>query len=111
MEQQSNGKSIASMILGICSVVFLFTGTLALIGIACGIVGLILAISVRKQAQEAGQKPDGMSTAGLVLSIIGLAVCVVVFVSCVACVSCATTAGIGATDYYWNDVFNSMFLL
>lgn len=80
MEQKSNGKAIASLVLGIISLVLIFTGYGTIVGIIAGIVGLILGINARKE------NPSGMATAGIVLSIIGLAVCAFVFVSCVICV-------------------------
>ncbi|NLM61150.1 MAG: hypothetical protein GX193_03630 [Clostridiales bacterium] len=71
---------MASLVLGIVSLVFIFTGTAAFVGIIAGIVGLILGISARKE------NPSGMATAGIVLSVIGLAFCAVSFIACVACV-------------------------
>lgn len=84
---QSNGKAVASLVLGIVSLVFIFTGQGALIGIVAGIVGLILGISARKE------RPSGMATAGIVLSIIGLALCVISFLACIACVGALASYG------------------
>jgi hypothetical protein len=80
MEQQSNGKAIASLILGIISVVCIFFGYGALLGIILAVIGLVLGISAKKTA------PSGMATAGIVLSIIGLAACAIAFLACIACV-------------------------
>jgi len=88
MEQKSNGKAIGSLVLGIISLVFIFTGYGTLMGIVAGVVGLILGINARKES------PSGMATAGIVLSIIGLGLCVITFVACVLCVG--TLASIGA---------------
>lgn len=84
MEQNSNGKAIASLVLGILACVCVFFGYGALLGIVLGIVGLILGISAKKE------NPSGMATAGIVLSIISIAFCAIVFVACVACVGCFT---------------------
>ena len=48
MEQKSNGKAIGSLVLGIISLVFIFTGYGTLMGIVAGVVGLILGINARK---------------------------------------------------------------
>ncbi len=83
MEQnQSNGKAVASMVLGIIACVCVFFGYGALLGIVLGVVGLVLGINARKE------QPDGMATAGIVLSAIAIAVCAVGFLACVACVGC-----------------------
>lgn len=86
MEQKQNGKAIASLVLGIVSLVFIFTGNFALLGVAAGIVGLVLGISARKE------NPSGMATAGIVMSVIGLALCVLSFLACVACVGLFASA-------------------
>jgi len=79
-QQKNNGKAVASMVLGIISVIFIFTGSFSLIGIVLAIIGLILGISAKKES------PSGMATAGIVLSIIGLALCAISFLACVACI-------------------------
>lgn len=60
------GKGIASMVLGICSI--LFCGAYGLVGLTCGIIGLILT----KQSTElSGGVPNGFAKAGKVCGIIG----------------------------------------
>ena len=80
MQQQKNGMAIASLVLGIVSIVFIwiYWG----VGILAAVVGLILGIIARNQS------PNTMATAGIVLSVIALAVNIVVVIACVACVSC-----------------------
>ena len=63
----SHGKAVASLILGICSIVSWFFGLGALLGMVLGIVGLVLA----GQAKKAGNI-EGIRTAGFVCSLIGL---------------------------------------
>lgn len=63
MENNNNTLAIVSLVLGIVSVIFAFV--FVWVGLICGIVGLILASKAKKQ------NPNGMATAGFVLSLIG----------------------------------------
>lgn len=63
----SHGKAVASLVVGICSIVSWFFGLGALLGMVLGIVGLVLA----GQAKKAGNI-EGIRTAGFVCSLIGL---------------------------------------
>ena len=70
-QQGGAGLAIASMVLGICSIVFCCVWYLSAV---LAIVGLVLAIVSLK-----GEKPGrGMAIAGLITSIIGLVIVVVV---------------------------------
>jgi len=71
------GQSIAALVLGIVSLVVPY------LGVGTAIAGLILGIMGRKKAMEVGA-PTGMATAGLVMSIIGLAGAVLMIVCIVA---------------------------
>lgn len=62
MTEQSNGFGIASLVLGIGSIVFSWV---MVFGLALGIVGIVLAAKQRKEY------PNGIATGGLVTSIIG----------------------------------------
>lgn len=62
-ENKTDGKYIASLVLGICSISF---GAIII-----PIIGLILSIKSKKEL-EAKNETNGMVTAGLVLNIIGL---------------------------------------
>ncbi|MBR6695447.1 MAG: DUF4190 domain-containing protein [Oscillospiraceae bacterium] len=73
MENKTNNKSIASLILGICG---LFT---------CGItsiVGIILGVNAKKENPN-----DGLATAGIIVSII-ITVISIPVLSCIACGAC-----------------------
>lgn len=73
MEPQkgNNGKSIASLVLGICG----FLGCcIPIVGVICAIVGLVLGV---KGKNENG---GSMATAGIVLSIITLILSIVVWI-------------------------------
>ena len=73
-----------ALALGICSICigilggFTFGVIGAVIGIALGMVGLIMSINIRKAN-------PGEATGGLVTSIIGLSFAVVMLIGCVAC--------------------------
>lgn len=79
---------IASLVLGIASIVVgMFINTW--VGVACGVVGIILAAVAKKKGQ------GGVATAGLVLSIIGVAIVLVAYIACYACAA-SVAAGLGA---------------
>lgn len=81
MDNRSNGKATASLVLGIISLVFIFFGTYAFPGIILAIIGLVLGIQAKKEDPN-----DTKAKAGFILSIIGLALCALTFLSCVACI-------------------------
>jgi hypothetical protein len=60
-----NGQSIASLILGICSLVFIGGGLIL------PLIGLILGVIGKRKALDVGA-PTGMATAGIVMSIIAI---------------------------------------
>ena len=64
MENNKHGYAVASLVLGIVSIVFCCCWY---IGLICGIVGLVLAIMAKKNGNT-----EGICKAGLVLSIIGV---------------------------------------
>ncbi len=64
-QDESNGHGIASLILGIVSIVFSWVPFL---GLVSGIVGIVLSIKQRKIS------PNGIATGGLVTSIIGIVI-------------------------------------
>ena len=68
--------AVASLVLGIISILFSFIPALNFVGLASGIVGLILGIIAKKQ------NPSGMATAGLVLSIIGVSITLLFVIAC-----------------------------
>lgn len=87
--EPGKGAAIGSLVCGILSVVFVLVSffiaalVCSLISIIAGIVGLVLAASAKKAGFN-----GGLQTAGLVLSIIGLVLGAITFVSCVACIGC-----------------------
>ncbi len=84
--------AIASLVLGIVSLVFAFTGPLSIIGAIVGIIGIVLGALSRKKLKKAGQ-PTGMATGGLVMSIIGTILCLIFWVACIVCAGAMGAAG------------------
>ena len=68
MQQQNSPKAIGGLVCGVVSLVLMFIGLFTagiagIIGLAVGIVGLVLSIMARKEM------PSTMATAGLIVSI------------------------------------------
>lgn len=74
----ANNQAVASLVLGIVSVVLCWTGWFSIVSLALGIVGIVLATKSRTGEQRS------MATAGLVLSIIGVVLSGLVFL-CAIC--------------------------
>ena len=100
MEQQSNGKAVASLVLGIIALVCVFFGYGAILGVILGIIGIILSISAKKE------NPSGMATAGFVLSLIAVIICVIGFIACVACVGAIGAAGVNELNAVSTELYN-----
>lgn len=62
---KTNGKSIATLVLGIVSIVIPYVGFLP------GIVGIILGAMSLKEIKQNGEQGHSMAIGGLVCSIIG----------------------------------------
>lgn len=70
---ESNGKAVASLVLGLVAV--LSSCLCACASVPCGIIGIVLAVMSRKNPNQ-----RGMGTAGLILSICGLVISVIWFI-------------------------------
>ena len=66
---QTDGLAIASLVLGIASIIM--TCCITYVAIVLGIVGIVLAVQSNKKQKS------GLATAGLVCSIIGIAIAVI----------------------------------
>lgn len=84
MENKNNTLSIAALVLGILGIVMDFTYTFA--GLIIGIVGIVISVQARKK-----EGPNAMSTAGLVCSIVSVALAGAMY----ACAICAIGAFFG----------------
>ena len=88
--EKGKNLAIASLVLGIIAIVLWFFGYSAIGSVLCGIIGLVCASNAKKQGFS-----GGLQTAGFVLSLIGLIVGGIVFLSCIACYGAA--AGIATS--------------
>ncbi|MCL2342962.1 MAG: DUF4190 domain-containing protein [Firmicutes bacterium] len=87
-------KAIASLVLGIIAIVFFWIPIFNTIPLILAIIGLILAIGARKDMDAAGAMDGrGLATAGLVCSIVGLALSAVGFITCTVCVVYTAATG------------------
>jgi hypothetical protein len=76
--------AVAGLVLGIFGTILCWFPA-ALLGVPLALVGLILGILARKNAVET-QQPTGMATAGMVMSIVGLTLGILLSAMCFACV-------------------------
>lgn len=74
---------VASLVLGIISLVIgvFSSGLLGWLGAILAVVGIVLGALGKKNPEK-----SGIATAGLVCSIIGLVLCLILYVACAACV-------------------------
>ncbi|MBQ1902441.1 MAG: DUF4190 domain-containing protein [Lachnospiraceae bacterium] len=82
-----HGLAVASLVLGIVSIVFWFFGAGSIVGLISGVIGLVCASSAKKRGTE-----GGIQTAGFVCSLIGVIGSSLIFVACIACVGALGTA-------------------
>ena len=75
--------AVASLVLGIISTIWGVILPSKIIGAIIGIVGIVLGAVVKNDPS------NGMATAGLVLSVIGTVLCLIISVACAAaCGAC-----------------------
>jgi len=74
--------AVASLVLGILSILFVFTGPFSFIGIILGIIGIVTGVLARREAPE-----NTLSTGGLVTSILGCALSLLLNIACIACIT------------------------
>ncbi|GAY75559.1 DUF4190 domain-containing protein [Sporolactobacillus inulinus] len=67
-QNQVNGKSIAALVLGITAIIIPY------VGLILGILGIIFSKKALNEIAQYGQQGRGMAIAGLVTSIISVAI-------------------------------------
>ncbi len=91
-EIPGKNKAIASLVLGIISVVCWFFGYSAILSVILGVIGVMLASKSKEEGYD-----DNIRMAGFILSIIGVAGGAVCFAACVSCTACAGLLSIGSS--------------
>jgi hypothetical protein len=79
----ASGTAIASLVLGILSLICALFGWSSIAGLVFGIIGVVLGAKARKEAQT------GLATAGFVCSLLGMILCAVGLVCAIACAGAA----------------------
>ncbi|EHS56323.1 DUF4190 domain-containing protein [Paenibacillus sp. Aloe-11] len=83
----TNSKAVASMVLGILSIVIPY------LGLIIGIVGIILSSLSLKEINRHGEQGRGMAIAGLVCSIIGTLIYALIIIFLVVVFVIAASSG------------------
>lgn len=91
-------ESGLSLTFGIIGIVGLFIDDLRIFSLVFLILGLIFSIIGRNKAISAKGGPHGTGTAGMVLSIIGLAIWLLIFLSALALLAACASIGRGILD-------------
>ena len=91
------GLSIAAMVCGICSLAFCIP-ILNYLTLPVGIVGLVLSIIAMKKCNRGEATGKGMAIAGLICSIVGIALWVVIILIIGIIFAAAGTAADGLGD-------------
>ena len=81
---------IVAIVLGAFAIVTFYVPIFNIVSLIAAIVGLILAILSKKSFKEAGQTSP-VPTVGLVLSIVGLALAFIGFLTCTVCTACVAS--------------------
>ena len=88
-EIPGKNKAIASLVLGIISVVLWFFGYSSILSVVLGIIVVVMASKSKEEGYD-----ENIRTAGFILSVIGIIGGAIFFVACVACVGMAGIAGL-----------------
>jgi Na+/H+-dicarboxylate symporter len=73
----SNGMGTAGFVCGLVGLVFSFIPIIGLIAWPLVIIGLVLSAIGMSHANKGRATNKGLATAGLVVSVIGLAICII----------------------------------
>ena len=88
----AKSKGIASLVLGILSLILVWFGEGTLLEMILSIIGIVFAVGASKEL--APDQRRGLATAGMICSIIGLVLSTLWLIACVLCVGAfASTIG------------------
>ena len=93
------GMSIASMVLGIISLVLFW---FIYLSVPLALIGIILGAISKKKLSEVGA-PSGMATAGITTSIIAIALVILIVLIVVACVG-----AMGSIEVMMDEILRSL---
>ncbi|MFD0590093.1 DUF4190 domain-containing protein [Paenibacillus sp. GCM10027627] len=91
---KTNGKAIATLVLGILSLVLFY------VGFVPGVVGIILGAISLKEIKKSGDQGRGLAIAGLVCSIIGTLLWGIILLAIVAVFIFAAAEGSSSYSNY-----------
>ena len=86
VKNQTNSKSVASLTLGILSVLIPY------IGFVLGIIGLVISRKASKEIAITNEGGSGLATAGLICSVVGIIVQLLLVFSIIAYVTLTTVS-------------------
>jgi len=95
--KQGNGLATAGMILGIICVATSWIWCFLWASLACGVVGLVLSILGQKKARQLNGLGAGKAKAGIICSIVGIAIMILVWILILTVF--ATTAKTGFEEF------------
>ncbi|WP_052350559.1 DUF4190 domain-containing protein [Paenibacillus gorillae] len=97
---RTNGKSIAALVLGICSIIVPY------LGFFIGIVGMIISTLSLGEIKKKGEQGKGLAIAGLVTSIIGTAIYALIFLVLILVLVFASVDSYDSSNYSYNVASN-----
>ena len=89
--------AIASLAIGITSIVFSCIPYVNILGVLGGVAGIILAVLSRKIPTT----NSGIATAGLVCSIVAVALGTILFFACTVTMCVSEVGSLSNYRYYW----------
>lgn len=102
LPSNAKGKAITGFIMGIAGNVLAWWGAMiipAFLALPVAIVGLVLSVSAGKAYRASGLK-NGLTTAGLILGIIGVVTAGISFLTCGICGACVLGAAASESMLY-----------
>ena len=88
----AKSKGVASLVLGILSLVVVWFGYGSLLAMILSIIGIVLGVGARKELTP--DQGRGLATAGMICSIIGLVLSTLWLLACVLCIGAFASMGV-----------------
>ena len=104
MNNQGNKTlAIIGIVCGAVAIVFSFIIYANIVGLAAGIVGIVLAIKAKKSFEGAGEASP-LPKIALILAIVGTVLSAIFFFTCTLCAICLCATGTAANNLSTSDV-------